>query len=356
MATSIYQFAQLPQVAPRHESGTERAFRRVRQPGEAPRVGVIYNPRSHRNQGADFDCGVCPQVHIATPENRDALPTALKDFAEAGIDLLVVNGGDGTVRDVLTCGHGIFGDDWPAIAVIPKGKTNALSVDLGLPIDWTLQDAIDAFDDGDRVVRRPVDIQDLEKGPASRVLGFLLGAGAFTMATKAGQSAHRLGAFNSAVVAVTATWAIAQAIFGSRKNPYRQGSRMAISLGKAHSPMVHSGAGDPEYRQLLLATTLENLPAGLKPFGKLRTGLRMAALDQVDRRAMALLPLAALGKIQSGLRERGILQLSLPEFTLSIDDAFIFDGEAFPPGQYRIGQGPALEFVTPAKATATDRA
>ncbi|MEM6828131.1 MAG: hypothetical protein AAF553_09320, partial [Pseudomonadota bacterium] len=92
MATSIYQFAQLPQVAPRHESGTERAFRRVRQPGEAPRVGVIYNPRSHRNQGADFDCGVCPQVHIATPENRDALPTALKDFAEAGIDLLVVNG------------------------------------------------------------------------------------------------------------------------------------------------------------------------------------------------------------------------------------------------------------------------
>jgi hypothetical protein len=350
MATPIHHFARLPEA--RSVPTRERLRRRVRRPGEAPRVGVIYNPRSHRNQGADFDCGLCPQVHIATPENRDALPEALMDYARAEIDLLVINGGDGTVRDVLTCGHGIFGDDWPAIAVIPKGKTNALTVDLGVPLDWTLQDAIEALDTGNRVVRRPIEISDLDKGPSSRVLGFLLGAGAFTRATKAGQSAHRLGAFNSAVVALTALWALAQALFASRENPWRRGSRMRIALGRQGAPMAHSGAGDPEFRQILLATSLERLPAGLKPFGRLHTGLRMVAVDQIDRLTTAILPRVATGATLPRLRERGVHQLSLSEFTLEIDDSFIFDGESFAPGRYRVGLGPALHFVTPASPAA----
>lgn len=351
MATPIYEFATLPQGSAHASQALERVRRRVRAVGEAPRVGVIYNPRSHRNQGADFDCDICPQVRIATPGNRDALPDALTDFARADIDLLVINGGDGTVRDVLTCGQAIFGDTWPAIAVLPKGKTNALTVDLGVPIEWSLQDAIEAFEKGDRVVRRPVEVRDLNKGADSRVLGFLLGAGAFTRATKAGQSAHKLGAFNSAVVALTAAWGLAQALLASRSNPWRRGSRMSICLGKSGSPLAHSGSGDREYRQVLLASTLERLPAGLKPFGRLRTGLRLVALDQIGRRATAMLPFAIMGKAPSGLREKGIHQLSLSEFTLSIDDPFIFDGEAFPPGRYRVAQGPALEFVTPAQIT-----
>ncbi|MEL6737310.1 MAG: diacylglycerol kinase family protein [Pseudomonadota bacterium] len=349
MATPIYEFTQMPRALARTKPAARPS--RVRRPGEPPRVGVIYNPRSHRNQGADFDCGLCPQVHIATPGNRDALPKALSEFAEAGVDLLVINGGDGTVRDVLTCGRAIFGDDWPALAVIPKGKTNALTVDLGVPIEWSLQDAIDAFEKWERVKRRPVELTDLNSITPSPVLGFILGAGAFTHATKAGQSAHKLGAFNSAVVAVTAIWGIAQAFLASRKNPWRRGSRMAIKLSQGRKTMAHSGSGDPEFRQLLLATTLENLPAGLRPFGRLRTGLRMVAVDQINRRTTAMLPAVALGKVRSGLRERGIHQLSLSEFTLTIDEPLIFDGEAFAPGRYRISQGPSLEFVTPARSS-----
>ncbi len=358
MATPIYEFAQLPQAA--RLPGSTRAQKRIRRAGESPRVGVIYNPRSHRNQGADFDCEVCPHVHIAKPGNRSALPDALAKFAEAGIDLLVINGGDGTVRDVLTCGQAIFGDDWPAIAVLPKGKTNALTVDLGVPADWSLQDAIDAFDTGARIIRRPIAVRDLADRPEDNtsrpegkdVLGFILGAGAFTAATQDGQSAHRLGAFNSVVVGVTGVWGLMQALFASRNNPWRRGSRMAIGLGAQHTPMVHSGRGDPDYRQLLFTTTLERLPAGLKPFGRLRTGLRVLAVDQISRRTTVIVPFVATGRMQDGLRERGIHQVSVPEFSLQIDDQFIFDGEAFPPGHYRIAQGPALEFVTPGPGTA----
>ena len=346
MATPIYEFAQIPRVdaaaAARTRLGRERAS------GEAPTVGVIYNPRSHRNLGADFDCGLSPHVHIARPGDRSQLPLALADFAARGIDLLVINGGDGTVRDVLTCGGPIFGDDWPAIAVLPKGKTNALTVDLGIPDNWTLQDAITALDHGGRVWRRPMEVTALAEGSGlSRVSGFILGAGAFTTATRAGQSAHKLGAFNSLAVGVTAAWALLQSLFGGRTNPWRRGTKMRIGLGAGEVPMEHSGLGDPGRRQVLFASTLERLPAGIRPFGFLKSGLKLVAVDQISRRTTALVPLIVSGKVQRGLRERGIHQLAASQFTLSIDDQFILDGEAFPPGDYRIEQGPELAFVAP---------
>lgn len=344
MATPIYEFGQIPRVDPGVKP--RGRARRVRDAGQAPTVGVIYNPRSHRNLGADFDCGLCPHVHIAQPRARAQLPEALAEFAAKGIDLLVINGGDGTVRDVLTCGQAIFGDDWPAVAVLPKGKTNALTVDLGVPEDWGLQDAIDALDHGSRVYRRPMAVSAVDE-PGKRVAGFILGAGAFTKATQAGQSAHKLGAFDSMVVAVTGIWALLQSLFATRNNPWRKGARMRIGLGTADAPMAHSGNGDPEMRQLLFASTLEKLPAGIKPFGALRSGLKLVAVDQISRRTTALVPLVLTGKLRNGLRQRGIHQLAATQFSLSIDDQFILDGEAFPAGDYRIEQGPELAFVAP---------
>jgi len=348
MATSIYEFTQIPSV---RTAKARARVRRVRDAGQAPTVGVIYNPRSHRNLGADFDCGLSPHVHIARPRDRGQLPLALADFAEKNIDLLVINGGDGTVRDVLTCGQEIFGDDWPAIAVLPKGKTNALTVDLGVPDDWSLQDAIDAFARGTRIYRRPISVVSAsagsKAGEAQRVTGFVLGAGAFTLATRAGQSAHKLGAFNSMVVAVTGLWALMQSLFAGRANPWRKGARMRIGLGASDAPMAHSGHGDPEMRQLLFASTLERMPAGIKAFGALKSGLKIVAFDQLSRRTTALIPLALVGAYRGPLRERGIHQLAAPQFSLAIDDQFILDGEAFPAGEYRVEQGSELTFVVP---------
>lgn len=373
MQSRIFQFAKLPQEAePALDEAGPGAARSAegplgqkleqtleqtleqnleqglnRQPGDAPRVGVIYNPRSHGNQGADFDCGMSPQVHIAKPGDRSQLPQALAQYAAQGIDLLVINGGDGTVRDVLTSGASIFGDDWPAVAVLPKGKTNALTADLGVPKGWSLQEAIDAFDQGSRVRRRPIEITPIGGSPKARVLGFILGAGAFTTATTAGQTAHKIGAFNSMAVGVATAMGIFQWLFASRENAWRRGSKMAIGLGFKDVPMEHSGLGDPEWRQLLFASTLEQMPAGAKPFGTLREGLKLAVTDQISRKSTWTLINIIRGKTPDGIREAGFHQISTPQFSLRIDDSFILDGEAFPPGEYRVGQGPQLEFVAP---------
>lgn len=352
MPNTTQEFAQVPRFSP---ASPRRHTRRARIVSQAPSVGVIYNPRSHRNLGADLDCAVSPQVFIAQPSARAQLPVALAEMAERGIDLLVINGGDGTIRDVLTSGQAVFGDDWPALAVLPKGKTNALSIDLGVPDDWTLKDAIEALDHGGWAWRRPLTItatnpaakDSANPDVMSRVMGFVLGAGAFTTATQAGQSAHKLGAFNAMVVAVTGVWGLLQSLFAGRNNPWRRGATMRIGLGAGDAPMAHSGRGDPAKRQLLFATTLERLPAGINPFGAFKSGLRLLAIDQITRRTTALIPLAMIGKLRGSLRERGIHQVAVNQFSLAIEDQFILDGEAYPPGEYRIEQGPDLVFVTP---------
>ena len=312
----------------------------------APTVGVIYNPRSHRNRGQDLDANPAPQVYVAQPGERHQLPAALQRFKDRQIDLLVINGGDGTVRDVLTSGLGVFGDEWPAVAVLPKGKTNALTVDLDAPKEWSLQGAIDAFIKGRRIKRRPLKIARADGG-GDAMLGFILGAGAFAVGIDKGQDAHRFGAFNSLAVGVTAAWGIGTAIFGSRQSEWRRGAKMDLLLGPDRAPLDRSEGGDPEFRQLLLASTLERFPMGIKPFGPHREGLKLAVLDQPTRRTILRLPWILAGNQLKDMGQRGFHQLQTPSFEVDLGEKFILDGEAYPAGRYLVEGGPEITFVAP---------
>jgi diacylglycerol kinase (ATP) len=347
MNSSIYEFADLPapKSATRAGSGRGRRSASRRLSSRRARIGVIYNPRSHRNKGQDLALGDRHHVMVATPEKRSQIAAALADFASGGIDYLIINGGDGTVRDVLTCGHAVFGDDWPLLAVLPKGKTNALNVDLGAPADWSLRDAIDAFTSGTTVTRRPLEIAALD-GDSTPLRGFILGAGAFTLGVRAGQDAHRYGFFDSLAVGMTAAWGIAQVVFGTDRNPWRRGVGMNLRLLPEGRNLPHSGHGDPGRRELLLASTLRRMPLGIKLFGDLTDGLKLAVMDRPARRLMACLPAILAGWQPRWLARAGLHQRETEAFEMIIDDQFILDGEAFPAGSYLVSQGPELTFVT----------
>ena len=315
--------------------------------GRAPKVGVIYNPRSHRNRGQDLDSNPAPHVFISQPGDRSQLSEALERFVERGIDLLVINGGDGTVRDVLTAGGGVFGDKWPVIAVLPKGKTNALTVDLGAPKDWSLQGAIDAYLAGGRMARSPLIVEPIGATGGKSHLGFILGAGVFTMAISAGQDAHRLGAFNGLAVGVTTVWSMLQSLFGGRTNKWRRGLVMDLQLDEDRKALPHSGLGETDRRVVLFASTLEKFPAGIQPFGDVQGDLKMVVLDQIKRRSLLRLPLNMMGKDMSNLAQRGIHQVAADSFTMALDDEFILDGEAYPAGTYTVKTSPPLQFVRP---------
>ena len=89
MDRSIHEFDKLPEVEQGKKSAVAPAARAagVGNAHESPsgKIGVIYNPRSHRNKGQDLDCANNERVLLAVPETRPDIGKAIADFAEAGI-------------------------------------------------------------------------------------------------------------------------------------------------------------------------------------------------------------------------------------------------------------------------------
>ncbi|GGB18970.1 diacylglycerol kinase [Sphingomonas metalli] len=302
-------------------------------------IGIVCNPRAHRNHGAAYAAGTpgADRVIVTAPRTMEDLAEVLTDFAARGIDLLVIDGGDGTVRDVLTAAGDLWRGAWPAIAVIPSGKTNALAIDLGLPTGWSLADAVAAVANGRLETRRPIEVQAV--GEAMPMRGFLLGAGAFVKATALAQHTHRWGAFNTIAVGLALAWAITLTLFGSRRNSWRAGEAMDLRLFA--SPVERA----PLY--MLLASTLQRMPAGLKPFGRVREGLKLMAVDAPPRWMSLAVPAILSGSEAAWLEQAGYRRRDVAGFEVAPETGYILDGELFAGGTLTVGQGPLLCFVVP---------
>ena len=102
------------------------------------RIGVISNPLSDGNrkglQSVErmlAGCGRPLHRRAVVPEEVKA---AIGDFAARGINLVAVNGGDGTIHAVLTA---LFNAEWPDgrpfLALLRAGGTSMIARDVGLP-------------------------------------------------------------------------------------------------------------------------------------------------------------------------------------------------------------------------------
>ena len=342
MHGSIHLFDRLPQVDATPVAANDVALSPLRA---RPLVGLIRNRRSHRNGGADGRKEPPAGVIMATPHKRSELPQILADFAAKRVDYIAIDGGDGTVRDVLTCGAGVFGDCWPMIIVLPNGKTNALAIDLGLPAEWSLEQALEAVERGKVVRRQPLVIAQRDNARA-QVRGFALGGGVFNQVVALGQKSHKLGAFNSAVIGLTAVWSVAQTIFGFTDNQWRRGTRMELRTSDG-ATLPHRGGGPADERFLLFVSTLQTFPAGLDPFREVSHPMQVAVLDNSRRSLLFRLPAIFRGTASQATRDRGYHVFGDSVVELDIADAFILDGEAFPAGNYRLTAGPKLRFVVP---------
>ena len=305
----------------------------------ATRTGVICNPRSHLNRRAEAaHAPVDAHVALAIPKTKSELTATLADFAQSGIDLLVIDGGDGTVRDVLTHARDAFGPVLPRIAVLPMGKTNALALDLGIPLGWSIDEALAAARNGG--IRRRAPIEVLREGstvPDHR--GFLFGAGGFVRATALAQKTHRAGAFNGIAVVLALVWALIQTMFGPRDGEWRRGDRMRLRSGGRVL------ADHPLY--LLLASTFEHFPIGLRPLGPPAPGLKLLAVDAPPRLLPITAPLILLGRMRRFLERLGYRRHHGADYSVSLDGGFILDGEMYPGGDLRLRTGVPLEFVVP---------
>lgn len=103
----------------------------------AARVALLSNPRSTGNRAllprVRSFCAANDDIFHYEVEDVEQIGEALRTIARVRPQILVINGGDGTVQATLTeLYHGDhFGDSPPPVAVLPNGKTNLIALDLG---------------------------------------------------------------------------------------------------------------------------------------------------------------------------------------------------------------------------------
>ncbi len=303
------------------------------------KIGVVHNPRSHANMGREADDWAPDDVMLVRPETREALEIDLKAFAARGVELLVIDGGDGTIRDVLSLLPGAFGDAAPLIALLPSGKTNVLAIDLGVPRDWTLPDAIAAAARRKHAVikhRAPLEVSWDDGRPTMR--GFVFGLGAFVRATTMSKSVNRMGAFHGLSVGLTLAGAAAGALLGGARDHWREGVPVELAIDDQPTP-----AGN---RFLLMATTLKRLPLGIKPFGPPREGLKALDVDAQPKRLFAALITLLGGGDAPWLARRGYRRGDAKTLRIQTCDAFVLDGEVYKAsGAMTVALGPTLRFL-----------
>jgi diacylglycerol kinase (ATP) len=305
-----------------------------------PRVGVIINLHSQGNQSDRRRALNLPEALIIqlAPPNRSMLDEAMRTFVEEAVELIVIDGGDGTVREVVSAAHRAFGVNLPRFAIVRSGKTNALAMDLGVPENWTLEQIIVSHCMDHVIERRPIHIRWNSKTHPD-LFGFIFGFGAYSRATLLAQRVHKWGMFNGVAIFVTLSWALLQTILGGLRTPWTRGEAVRI---------YHRGDDIMSERlYLMLCSTLHDQPIPVRPFGKPRQGLKFLTIPAPPRRLWRYLPAILAGTRTKWLEEHGILRRDVEQLVICIRRSFIVDGERFPGGNLTITHAAPIEFVVP---------
>ena len=105
--------------------------------GSCLHVGLLTNPRSGGNKKGLTEIhdllAKWPDVLHQEAFTPDGMTEALVDFSRNGVDLVVINGGDGTVQAVLTAiGRDEIFARPPLLALLCAGTTSMLPRDVGV--------------------------------------------------------------------------------------------------------------------------------------------------------------------------------------------------------------------------------
>ncbi len=302
------------------------------------RIGLLNNLRAGRNRkGAASLLHFLvdhPEVARVETSSAQAVPDALWELAHQDVELLVVNGGDGTLSHVLAeiLGTGAFDGRVPHVAVLRGGRTNMSARDLGSHRDpvRAMTNLLWAAQTGrvhERVVERPV--LRVQYGPGFDVRsGMFFGAGVIHRGIELVHrhfKAGRQGLFGASLM--TSTLLARLALLGD--------SRGVLEPDKV-GILIDGVSVERGESMLVMATSLDALFLGLRPFwgrgqGRVRFTSIAADAPEFGR---------SLPRILSGrpkLEERdGYVSRNAQRVDLRMDCGFTVDGELVAPAADRI--------------------
>lgn len=316
------------------------------------RVGLIRNAKSHRNRMPDEAyrelASALLGADFAEPSSPQELEAVLRGFALRGVELLVVDGGDGTLHKVL----GALPPQWveapPRFAILPSGNTNLVAADVGCRQRGAagLKHLFDIVKDGSwqRYVksRHALEIEWADGAyPSQR--GMFFGAAAFTRGIDiAHEGVHKQGLFQKAAVLVTIALSGLQLLRRKSREVWLAGEPMSVDIDQ-------QGAREGQ-RFLFLATSLQQMFFGIWPFwGGEEAALRFLDVDAYPADLLKAGSAVLRGQQPQWLQEHAHYQSGgAARIGLELAHRFVIDGEIFEPGPSRniiLKAGPSLEFL-----------
>jgi diacylglycerol kinase family enzyme len=268
-------------------------------------------------------------THVETTSVR-SVPEALATLARQNVELLVVNGGDGTLQYTLT--QILTTDDFmniPMVAPLRGGRTNMSARDIGSHrnsvkgLEGLLED-VKAGRLDDRLVDRPLlRVQTLRDREIH--YGFFFGAGMIHRAIDLTHNIFPRGKSQGSFGAGLVTAGLILRAIAKRRDGVLKPDKAQIVLD---DELVESG----EFF-LIVASSLQRLFLGINPFwGIEKAPVRFTALASGSERIAVAAPGILRGKPRSFVRpEAGYTSRNVEVAELRIDDGFTVDGEIIPP-------------------------
>ena len=317
-----------------------------------PIIGLISNPHSRRNRSqlAAVKRIVAnhPAIHHHITDSAAEIPDALRDFAASGVNVLAINGGDGTTAQVFTelFEHRPFSAP-PSIILLPGGTTNMNAGDAGMTgnlatavqrmAEWATRDTGQA-----QRLMRPM-IRAAAGNGARPAYGMFFGTGIIIRGIEYCHSnVHTLGIGNEIGPGI----ALLRSLWGMLRKEPRFSAPTPLRIGL-------DGHRDNATKDvvLLLVCSLERLFLGMRPWwGQEDAPLHCTWVEKPAPRLLRLFPSLLRGKPGPfATPARGYCSHNAHEIRLWMDASYTLDGEIH---EARAADGPLtlssaglLEFI-----------
>ena len=336
------------------ESGTSYgSLQHFLQVNRAVRIGLLNNPLSGGNRNglqkiSKAAAAAYPEVFQREIRTPTEVTETLADFARQEVNLLVINGGDGTVQAALTAiFHKNFFETMPVLAVLRSaGTTSMIAGDIGLkgPRESALQRLFSWAPTGDgraAIMQRPVlRVQVPEK--AEPVYGMFFGTAAIYQAT---QFCHQRVFAKGVRGELGAGVALARFLLAVVLRDRKVVSPVPITTRLDRKP-----AQQQKYL-LVFITTLQRLFLGLRPYwGSEPKPLHYTAVGSRPRHFLRALPFLMRGRQGRYVKpDNGYTSHNIDAVQLTLQSGFNLDGELYTPdcslGPVRISYGGHASFL-----------
>ncbi|BDG10377.1 diacylglycerol/lipid kinase family protein [Anaeromyxobacter paludicola] len=311
-------------------------------------IGIVNNPGSrHNRRHPDTPRRLASLVDgeglVADASNLEELARALGEFRGAGVEVLGVNGGDGTAHVVLTAAVTAWaGAPLPALLILRGGSMNTVAHGHGLK--GTPESILRRWVEGRRE-RRPLrqverDLLQVEWGGRPPQYGFLFGTGAVVRFLETYYARGRTTPLRAAALAARA---VGSALVRGR---------FAADLTRREPARVVADGDDwPSLRYLaVLAGSEPDIGLGFKPFA--RCDEQPGFFHAVGVTSSALTLAAALPAIRLGRpwRRRVAMDAVTRDLAIEAPEPFRFtlDGDLYDSdGSVRITTGPPVRILLP---------